>query len=131
VNARISRPLLLAVLPVGLASAQQPDFDRDAWLDQQVDQYIERAGISGADRMLWCDPAPNCETIPLKAVDSDSGSATVIVILGGEPTRDQMEFLRKQVDSIRGSGGRVLQAIGPGYEFAVALRSRLSRKEDQ
>ena len=129
-NARISGPLLFAVLPAGLASAQQPEY-RDAWIGRQVDQYIERAGLSQADRMLWCDPVPNCETILLTAIDNDSGSATVIVFLGGEPTRDQMEFLRKEVDSIRASGGRVLAAFGPGYEFALALRSGLSRKEDQ
>lgn len=127
-NTRLSGSLLLAVLPTGLVSAQPPAFDRHAWFDQQVDQYVERAGLSDADQMLWCDPVPNCTMIPLKAVDSRSGSATVIVFLGREPTRDQVESLTKD---IRASGGRVFAAIGPSREVAVALRRRLSNREDR
>jgi hypothetical protein len=113
------------VLPAGLANAQQLDFDLDTWMDQQVDQHIERTGIFAADQMLWCDPIPRCETIPLKAIHGDSGSATVIVVVGGSGSRREIEFLRKQVELLRAAGGEVLQAAGLGYDFAIALRSRL------
>jgi hypothetical protein len=103
----------LAVLPAELANAQQPNLE--VLMAQQVDQYIERTGISKADLMLWCDPVPACEAIPLKAVDDDPGSAVVIVILGSAERRDQMEYLQTVVRSIRASGGRVLQTVGTAY----------------
>ena len=118
--------LLLALPTAGAANAQESDLVLDSWIDRQVERYIELSGVSTADRLMWCDPAPDCEIIPLRAGDADDGLSIFIVVVNGSGNRAEMEFLRRQVEIIRALRGNVLQAGSQPYWFGVALRNRLS-----
>lgn len=111
-------------------NAQEPQLDLDAWIDQRVDEYIERSGISTADRLLWCDPVPDCEAIPLKATIVGEGWTYFVVIVAPSLSHDEMEFQIWLSKAIRAAGGDVLGMAGMNYEAAVALRRRLTKRRD-
>ena len=118
--------LLVALPTAGVANAQESDLELDVWIDQQVERYIELPGVSTADRLMWCDPTPDCEIIPLRAGDADDGLSIFIVVINGSGSRAEMEFLRRQVEIIRALRGNVLHAGSRPYWFGVALRNKLS-----
>jgi hypothetical protein len=118
--------LVLALLLAGLANAQESDFEIDAWIEQQVDKYIERPGVSTADRLMWCDPTPDCEILPLRAANPDDGLSIFVVVVSPRASQAELEFLIRQVEIIRAVGGNVLHVGSLEYGFAVALRNKLS-----
>jgi hypothetical protein len=124
VSRQAATSLVLAMLPSAWVGAQQPNLT-----EQEIDRYIEFAGFAKADEMLWCDPVPNCDTVLLKAADSDEELTVIVVMLGGAERREQREFLERYIRSIRASGGKVFQAAHIDYYLAVAVRRRLSAKE--
>ena len=109
-------------------NAQEPQLDLDAWIDQRVDEYIERSGISTADRLLWCDPVPDCEAIPLKATIVGEGWTYFVVIVAPSLSHDEMESSTWLSKAIRAAGGDVLGMVGLNYEFATALRDGVTEK---
>lgn len=75
---------------------------------------------------MWCDPAPDCEIIPLRAGMADDGLSIFVVVVSPTASEAELDFLIRQVEIIRAVGGNVLHVGSLQYGFAVALRNKLS-----